>query len=125
MQLPYEDGHTGFVKELRRKMTKEERHLWYDFLRGYPVKFYRQRCIGPYIADFYCHQAQLVIELDGGQHYTKEGAAADAERTRLLEQYHLHVMRFSNSDVQQNFYGVCTVIDIYVKEHRLKDSPVR
>ena len=57
------------ARELRKNMTKEERHLWYDFLRTYPVKFTKQKIIGNYIVDFYCAKAGLVIELDGSQHY--------------------------------------------------------
>ena len=71
-------------RTLRKNMTKEERHLWYDFLRGYPVKFTRQKVIGPYIVDFYCPKADLVIELDGSQHFTEDGLQKDAQRTVFL-----------------------------------------
>jgi len=71
---------------LRRNMTQQERHLWYDFLRYYPIKIYKQRIIDNFIADFYCHQARLVIELDGSQHYTPEGQSYDKERTAVFEQ---------------------------------------
>ena len=57
------------AQELRKNATKEENHLWYDFLRTYPVQFLRQKPFGPYIVDFYCHKAKLAIELDGSQHY--------------------------------------------------------
>jgi len=60
------------AKELRKNMTKEERHLWYDFLRDYPVRFYRQKVLGKYIVDFYCREAKLVIELDGSQHFDEK-----------------------------------------------------
>ena len=63
---------TGKAKKLRRDMTKEERHLWYDYLRNYPVRFLRQKVIDQYIADFYCHAARLVVELDGSQHYEEK-----------------------------------------------------
>ena len=53
------------AKALRKNMTKEEKHLWYDFLRTYPIRFLRQKILGKYIADFYCAEAKLVIELDG------------------------------------------------------------
>ena len=56
------------AQNLRKQMTKEERHLWYDFLKSYPVQFKRQYAIGAYIIDFYCFQAKLIIELDGSQH---------------------------------------------------------
>ena len=104
------------ARDLRRNMTRQERHLWYDFLRHYPVKIYKQRIIDNYIADFYCHSARLVIELDGSQHYTFEGTNYDAVRTERLEEYGLSVLRFSNRDVDDNFEGVCRVID-YVIQH--------
>ena len=60
---------TTNARTLRKHMTKEERHLWYDFLRKYPVRFLRQKVIDNYIVDFYCHDARIIIELDGSQHY--------------------------------------------------------
>ena len=104
----------GNAKNLRHSMTVEERHLWYDFLRNYPVRFRRQRPISGFIADFYCEEANLVIELDGSQHYTEEGKAYDAERTAILEGLGLKVLRFSNSDIDRNFRSVCEYIDLQV-----------
>ncbi len=102
---------------LRKNATKEENHLWYDFLRTYPIQFLRQRPVGPYIVDFYCHKAKLAIELDGSQHYEGDGPQYDAARTAYLEQQkHLHVLRFSNLEVEQNFEGVCTAIDQFVRK---------
>ena len=72
MQKKHNEQLTPFAKQLRRDMTKEERRLWYDFLRTYPAHVYRQRVIGHYIVDFYCAEAKLVIELDGSQHYEPE-----------------------------------------------------
>ena len=97
-------------------MTKEERHLWYDFLRGYPVKFTRQKVLGKYIADFYCAKANVVIELDGSQHYEDDGLFNDEKRTAYLEQYGIKVIRISNLDVLKNFEGVCMYIDNAVKQ---------
>ena len=105
---------------LRRNMTRQEKHLWYDFLRYYPVKIYKQRIIDDFIADFYCHSARLVIELDGSQHYTNQGKAHDEARTEILERYGIHVLRFSNKDVNDNFEGVCYKIDKVINE-RIKD----
>jgi len=96
-------------------MTPEERHLWYDFLKSYPVKFYKQRRIEQYIVDFYCRQARLVIEIDGGQHYEKEALQYDEQRSRLLERCGLYVMRFTNLDLQRNFQEVCQVIHEYIR----------
>ena len=101
---------------LRKNMTKEERHLWYDFLRSYPIRFLRQKVIDNYIVDFYCSKAKLVVELDGSQHFEETGMAADRERDEYLESLGLKILRFSNSDVDKNFYEVCTVIDNTVKE---------
>ena len=99
------------AKDLRRNMTKEERHLWYDFLRAHPARFTRQKVLGRYIADFYSAGAKLVIELDGSQHFEEEGAEQDAERTLYLERYGLRVLRIPNVDVNRNFVGVCELIE--------------
>ena len=104
------------AKELRKNMTKEERHLWYDFLRDYPVRFYRQKVLGKYIADFYCAKANIVIELDGSGHYEDEGLINDEKRTEYLKQYGIKVIRISNLDVLKNFEGVCMYIDNEVKQ---------
>ena len=112
------------AKTLRKNMTKEEKHLWYDFLRIYPVRFTRQKVLGKYIVDFYSAEAQLVIELDGSGHYTDEGIEYDAERTAFLEKYGLSVIRIPNSEVNLNFAGVCEYIDSVVKQSlsHLRDS---
>ena len=110
MKYKHNPANVPAAKALRKHMTPEERHLWYDFLRGYPVRILRQRPIGPYIVDFYCAAAKLVIELDGSQHYEPEGQEHDAERTAFLEQYGLKVIRISNRDVNRNFNGVCELL---------------
>ena len=104
------------ARQLRKNMTKEERHLWYDFLRDYPVRVLRQKIIGNYIVDFYCAQAKLVIELDGSQHYEEDEIKADLLRTEYLEEYALKVMRIPNHEVNQNFRAVCEGIDAAVKQ---------
>ena len=98
---------TPYAKKLRREMTKEERHLWYDFLRQLPVTIRRQKVIGDYIVDFYCASAGLVIELDGSQHYEEEGLAADFEREQALGAHGLQVLRYSNRDINERFSSVC------------------
>ena len=105
-----------FAKELRKNMTKEERHLWYDFLRKYSIKFTRQKVFGKYVADFYCAKANVVIELDGSQHYEDKGLINDEKRTAYLEQYGIKVIRISNLDILKNFEGVCMYIDNVVKQ---------
>ena len=104
------------AKESRKNMTKEERHLWYDFLSRYPVRFQRQKTVGRYIVDFYCHRARLVVELDGSQHYEEQGIARGAERTTYLLQQGLFVLRFSNAEINCKFHFVCEQIDRTVKE---------
>ena len=106
-------------------MTKEERHLWYDFLRTYPVRFLRQKVIDRYIADFYCHDARLVIELDGSQHYEPSGLLKDTVRTERMENRGFTVLRIPNNAVNTNFRGVCEYIDEYVKEHTAEESPIQ
>ena len=99
------------ARELRKDMTEQERHLWYCFLKDYPIKIYRQRVIGNYIVDFYCSKAKVVIEIDGSQHYTDEGIDYDDYRTEMIEEFGIKVIRFSNYDVNTNFEGVCLEID--------------
>lgn len=116
MQHKHNRELVPFAKKLRAEMTKEERHLWYDFLRGHPARFSRQKVLGQYIADFYSPQAKLVIELDGSQHYTEESTREDAERTAFLEGYGLTVIRIPNNAVHTNFRGVCEYIDAAVRQ---------
>ena len=116
MPIPKNKALLENAKELRKNMTRQERHLWYDFLRDYPVKIYKQKIIGNYIADFYCHSALLVIELDGSQHYMGEGADKDRKRTEVLEEMGIDVIRFSNREIDENFNGVCEKIDLVIKE---------
>ena len=116
MQRKYNKQLVPFAKQLRREMTKEERHLWYDFLRSYPVRFSRQKVLGKYIADFYSAEAKLVIELDGSQHYEDGNMEKDTERTTFLEGYGLTVIRIPNNEVSRNFQDVCEYIDAAVKQ---------
>ena len=97
-------------------MTKEERHLWYDFLRSYSVRFSRQKVLGKCIVDFYSAEAKIVIEPDGSQHYEDDNTEKDAERTDFLQGYGLTVIRIPNNEVNRNFYGVCEYIDAVIKQ---------
>lgn len=110
-QIPKNNNLLPNARKLRKEMTRHEKHLWYDFLRHYPVKIYKQRIIGNYIVDFYCASAKLVIELDGSQHYTEDGMDSDAVRDEYMKGLGLKVLRFSNADIDRNFSGVCAVID--------------
>lgn len=121
MSLPYRKELISRAKELRKNATRQEKHLWYDFLRNYPVRFQRQKTIEGFIVDFYCDAAKLVIEIDGSQHYTDQGLTYDNERTAILQQYGIKVIRFSNRDIDCRFRYVCD--DIHQKiETRLKGS---
>ena len=102
------------AQNLRKQMTKEERHLWYDFLKSHPVQFKRQYMIGTYIVDFYCFRAKLIIELDGSQHVEPKTAEYDRRRTDYLQKQGFLVMRFSNLDVMTQFRAVCETIDTAV-----------
>ncbi len=97
-------------------MTKEELRLWYDFLRTYPTRFLRQKVIDDYIVDFYCHDARLIIELGGSQHYEEKGLLKDKIRTEKIESRELTVIRIPNNEVNKNFKGVCEYIDLIVNK---------
>ena len=107
---------TNNARDLRKHMTKEEAKLWFQFLRLYRPRFHRQYVIGDYIADFYCHQAKLVVELDGSQHCTPEKMEYDQKRTEYLQSQGLTVMRLSNLDVMRQFQSVCEAIDLAIKQ---------
>ena len=116
MSLEYNKMMIPRAKALRQPMTKQERHLWYDFLSGYVPRFQRQKTIGSYIVDFYCHEAKLVIELDGAQHYEENAKGYDAARTQFLNAAGIEVLRFPNAAVEQDCAGVCRAIDHAVKQ---------
>ena len=88
-------------------MTKEEKHLWYDFLKNLPITVNRQKVIGNYIVDFYCAKANIAIELDGSQHYFEKGLQKDTARDEYLNSLGIKVLRYSNLDIKKNFNGVC------------------
>ena len=111
----YNKANIPLAKELRKHMTPWERKLWYDFLRDYPLRFQRQKAIGEYIVDFYCAKARLVVELDGGGHYTAEQEKKDKVRTRELETMGLTVVQICNLDIDRDFRSVCEYIDLCVK----------
>ncbi|MBQ9953588.1 MAG: endonuclease domain-containing protein [Clostridia bacterium] len=112
----YNKANIPLARTLRKNMTPWERKLWYEFLRYYPIRFQRQKTIGNYIADFYCAKARLIVELDGGGHYTAEQTEKDKVRTKELESMNLTVLRICNLDIDRNFSGVCEYIDLTVKK---------
>ena len=125
MSLKYNGQNIAFAKGLRKNATPQENHLWYDFLSKYETRFQRQKAIDNFIADFYCHKAKLVIEIDGSQHYTEEGKSSDEFRTYVLESYGLKVIRFTNAQIDKNFRGVCEYIDKIVKQEIAAALPHR
>ena len=116
MTIPKDNRQLENARRLRREMTPHERKLWYLFLRSYPVKIFKQRIIGSYIVDFYCAPARLVIELDGSQHYETQGIAHDLDRSAFLAAQGLEILRFTNLDIDRDFYSVCTQIDLTIQK---------
>ena len=112
----YNKNNIILARELRKNMTPQEKHLWYDYLKDYPIRFQRQKALGNYIADFFCASAKLVVEIDGSSHGTEEQQKIDIERTSYLESTGLTVIRFTNADVDKRFSGVCAKIDFVVRE---------
>lgn len=98
-------------------MTKEERKLWFDFLKDYPERFQAQKIICDYIVDFYCAKAMLIIELDGNQHLlTDKAEKDDLIRDKFFSKLGYKVLRFSNHEINNNFRGVCETIDFIVQK---------
>ena len=117
MSLDYNEKNITLARNLRKNATPQENHLWYDFLSKYEIRFQRQKAIDNFIADFYCHKAKLIIEIDGSQHYTSKGEKKDTERTDFLSsEFGVSVLRFSNADIMQRFNEVCHLIDIAVQQ---------
>ena len=114
MTLDYNKKNIILAQNNRKNATPQEKHLWYDFLSKYKVRFQRQKAIDEFIVDFYCCKAKLVIEIDGSQHYTESGIQQDEFRTEILEGYGLRVIRFTNHQIDHNFRGVCEYIDSVV-----------
>lgn len=122
MSLKYNKKNVNLAKALRKSLTEQERRLWYGFLSTYKIRFQRQKPIDNFIADFYCHKARLIIEVDGSQHFSATGKLHDDFRTEKLEGYNLKVLRFDNHQIDTNFRGVCEYIDMVVKnELSIKD----
>ena len=113
---------TIFSQKLRSNMTKEEKHLWYDFLKKLPQTLNRQKVIGNYILDFYCAEAKVAIELDGAQHYEQEAKKKDALRDEFLNQQGITVLRYTNIEVNNNFDGVCWDILKHLENSKLSEQ---
>ena len=111
MNIKYDKDLIPRAKELRHNMTKQEKRLWYDFFTKYPIRFKKQKVIGSFIADFYCDEANLIVEIDGNQHFQEEDLQYDEEGTAYFNTLGIKVIRVSNHDVNTNFDGVCLYID--------------
>ena len=122
--LPYESALTTCAQSLRRAMTPHERKLWFLFLRSYATKFYRQRVIDGYVADFYCPAARLVVELDGSQHYEEASWQSDAKRTASFGKRGVAVLRFTNADINERFPEVCECIDREVNRRKAQRTEI-
>ena len=94
------------AQELRRNMTAEERHLWYDFLKKLPIPVKRQKNIENYILDFYIPSAKLAIEIDGRQHKLAENREDDRIRDEFLNSLGITVVRYTNDDIRDRFQAV-------------------
>lgn len=101
---------TGRAQTLRKEMTKEEKHLWYDFLKNLPKNFNRQKVFDPYILDFYCAEEKIAIELDGSQHYEPTGRETDRVRDAFLREKGIFVLRYTNYQINHEFPSVCADI---------------
>ena len=110
MKYPRNLKNIEKARSLRRNMTPQERHLWYDFLRYCKPRFRRQEILGCYIVDFFCYEAKLAIEIDGSQHYSPEEVLRDNMRTNYLHTLGIRVLRFSNADINARFANVCEAI---------------
>ncbi|MGF1489433.1 MAG: endonuclease domain-containing protein [Prochloraceae cyanobacterium] len=109
--LPYQRHLIEKARSMRKNPTFAEKKLWQNYLRNLPIRILRQRPIDRFIVDFYCASYKIAIEVDGKQHYTKEGLAYDAERSAILSGYGIKIIRFTNQEVINNFDAVCEQID--------------
>ena len=107
MVYNYNKNYISLAKELRKNMTMEEKHLWYDFLKKLPLTVHRQKNIGDYIVDFYIASKQIVIEIDGIQHGEAENREADKKRDVELQKMGIFVLRYTNAAINRNFQAVC------------------
>lgn len=107
MNLLNNSKNTNLSRNLRKNMTKEERKLWYEFLKNLPITINRQKVVGNYILDFYCASKKIAIELDGSQHFSEKNSLNDKLRDSYLNSLGITVLRYANNHIWDNFDGVC------------------
>ena len=118
MPTIYNGKNIVLAKNLRKRATPQEKHLWYDFLKNYDIRFQRQKAIGEYILDFYCPTLKIAIELDGNQHYSIDGMEKDKIRTEYLNEQGIKVIRIHNRQIDKNFHSVCEYLDMEIKKQK-------
>ena len=116
LKIKHNKDLTTLSQKLRKNLTREEKQLWYQFLKEYPVQFKRQVTCGDYILDFYCPKVKLAIELDGTYHFTPQVSENDKIRNEYLNSLGITVLRFSNREIRQDFHVVCKQIDYVVNK---------
>ena len=112
----YNGKNIVLAKNLRKRATPQEKHLWYDFLKNHEIRFQRQRAIGEYIIDFYCPTLKIAIEIDGIQHYYQEGIAKDKFRTEYLNKQGIQVIRITNKQIDNDFTWICKYLDTEIQK---------
>ena len=116
MPLLYEEKLIPYAKDLRKNATKQEKHLWFDYLKYYPLRFQRQKSIDRYIVDFYCARVRLAVELDGSQHQCGKSMKYDEARDETLNRFGIHMLRIANKEVDEHFASACGRIDDEIHE---------
>lgn len=107
MLYSYNKKLVSNAKVLRKNMTPEEKHLWYDFLLKLPLTVNRQKNIGSYIVDFFIAKKRVVIEIDGLQHNVPQNKENDKRRDAELNALGIKVLRYTNASINKNFSVVC------------------
>ena len=114
MPITYNGENIVLAKNLRKRATPQEKHLWYDFLKNYEIKFQRQKAIGEYIVDFYCPSLKLAIEIDGNQHYSKVGIQKDKIRTEEINKQGVQIIRITNKQIDKDFNRICEYLNLEI-----------
>ena len=118
MPIIYNGKNIVLAKNLRKRATPQEKHLWYDFLKDYKIKFQRQKAIGEYIVDFYCPTLKIAIEIDRNQHYSKEGIEKDRIRTEEINKQGVQIIRITNKQIDNDFSWICEYLDTEIQEFK-------